>query len=158
MADGEVVQPGDLGACLASGQALVLVQQPRPFQVVPRLDMGAGIARGGSPVLGEEFPECARRRVEQVAAEQRDQRVGVPGVVWVARGFIERQHGLQQVHVRVLLPWTVLIRQHVVVAAGRVGHVRGDPVQGAAGAGQRLLRPGQPGVPGQGEQHEGQVI
>ena len=155
---GEGIEPADLRPGPTAGLPLVLVQQPGPFQVMPRLDMGAGAARGRSPVRAEELAQRAGRRVEQVAAEQPDQGMGMGGVVGIARGFVQCQHGFQQVHVRVLLARPIFPRQGVVVAGGRMRHVVRDPVQGAAGLGHRRFRLGQAGIPSQGKQHEGQVV
>ncbi len=102
----------------------VLVQQPHPFELMPGFNEMAAIGMS-SPIVRKELPQRARCAVVEPFVEQVHQPVRFIQPSRIAGRFMQRQHRLQQVHVRVLVQgagrWLPVLRSLAVKALGGEG-------------------------------------
>ena len=120
--------------------------------------MGAGRARCPLPVVGEELTERAACGVEEPPSKQFDQRIRAREQRIVSGRLEQREHGFEQMHVRILPPRFRRDRHGLEKAACRAGHVVRDPGERVARLPDGLGRAGRARIPGEREHHEGKVI
>ena len=122
------------------------------------LDMGPGRARRPLPIVGEELTERAGRGIEKGATKQIDQRIRALEQRLVAGRLEQREHGFQEMHVRILPPRSWRDRHGLEKTACRAGHVVRDPGERVSRVSDRLGRTRCARIPGEREHHEGKVV
>src|SRR3546814_3041214 len=123
------------------------------------LDDASGISRRRTEIVGEEFTQASGD--EEAIAEGIGQEAGAIEIGRLLRRLVERQAGLEEVHVRVLTPRAGQGAAYGVqafgIAAGRMGEGV-DEIEGPAGGADRLGIAGGAVIPGQREDDEGLIV
>ncbi len=103
----------------ASGERGVAAKKPRPFEMMARLAYAPGnpLPRvpGSVKIFGQDSSPVLEEARRHHAVELR----GAGEKHLAARGLEPRQHGLEEMHVRVLFAFAVVSGQNAVIAAGR---------------------------------------
>ena len=82
--------------------ARIFEQQPHPFELMAGLAQAPFLAGRDRPVLREELDQRAGLRIDEAPLEQIDQRARAAQPVLLRGRRMQREHGFEQMHVRVL--------------------------------------------------------
>jgi hypothetical protein len=147
---------GRLAHLARTGQPLVVIEQPRPLEMMTGLPDQSARAREGRPVLAEKLTERAVG-IEHPLSHQADEPVGRRQPARVGRHCGESLAGLEQMHMRVLAP-RLGAQRILAKAAGRMGQLAVEEIHHLAGDCQHVGLAGRLGEPAEREQDEGEIV
>ena len=102
-----------------SREARIAAKQPRPLEMMSRLAYASEVSGARRPRAVKIFGEDSGLRLEEPSGHHAMELSGAGEKHRVAGGLEPRQHGLEEMHVRVLLAAAGVGGQDAVIAAGR---------------------------------------